>query len=115
MRLPRVPIAFPLICRLGLRSEVVPIGTGMILTGVAPGSELETGTVGGLINSMGIRNAPAVCRLSPVWFGILAFFFPERGRKAPEAEAAAAGKSNTQSPAEGSGASGLKRLKGQGI
>lgn len=62
MRLPRVPIAFPLICRLGLRSEVVPIGTGMILTGVAPGSELETGTVGGLINSMGIRNAPAVCR-----------------------------------------------------
>ncbi len=85
-----VPIAFTLIYKLGLRSEVVSIGTGMILTGVALGSALGAGIVGGLINSMGIQNALAVCCLSPVWFGILAFFLPERGRKALEAEAAAA-------------------------
>ena len=81
-----------MICRLGLCSEAVSIGTGMILTGVALGPALGAGIVGGLINSMGIQNALAVCCLSPVWFGILAFFLPERGRKALEAEAAAAGK-----------------------
>ena len=89
-----VPIAFTMLYKLGLRSEVVSIGTGMILTGVALGSALGAGIVGGLINSMGIRNALAICCLSPVWFGILTLFAPERGRKALEAEAAAAAATN---------------------
>ncbi len=87
-----VPIAFTTLYKLGLRSEVVSVGTGMVLTGVALGSALGSGIVGGLISSIGIYKALAICCLSPVWFGILTLFVPERGRKALEAEAAAAAK-----------------------
>lgn len=88
-----VPLAFSLIYKLGLRSEVVSVGTGMILTGVALGSALGSGIIGGLINVMGLYGALAVCCLSPVIFGILTLFVPERGRLALEKEAAA-GKNN---------------------
>lgn len=84
-----VPIAFTLLYKLGLRSEVVSVGTGMILTGVALGSALGSGIIGGLINVMGLYGALAVCCLSPLWFGVLTLFVPERGRKALEKEAAA--------------------------
>ena len=85
-----VPIAFTTLYKLGLRSEVVSVGTGMVLTGVALGSALGSGIVGALISSIGIYKALAICCLSPVWFGILTLFVPERGRKVMEAEAAAA-------------------------
>lgn len=85
-----VPIAFTTLYKLGLRSEVVSVGTGMVLTGVALGSALGAGIIGGLISSVGLYKALAVCCLSPVWFGMLTLFVPERGRKVMEAEAAKA-------------------------
>lgn len=81
-----VPLAFTTLYKLGLHPKVVSMGTAMIMTGVALGTALGSGIVGKLINIFGMYKALAICCLSPILFGVLTLFLPERGRKAMEAK-----------------------------
>lgn len=81
-----VPLLFTTMYKLGLPPKVVSIGTAMGMTGIALGTAMGSGVIGYLIPVFGgdIRKALSVCCLSPIVFGILTLFLPERGRKALE-------------------------------
>jgi predicted MFS family arabinose efflux permease len=76
-----VPLAFTTLYKLGLHPKVVTIGTSMVMTGVSLGAAMGSGIVGSLIGTLGIHNALAVCCLTPIIWGVLTLFIPERGRK----------------------------------
>ena len=78
-----VPLAFTTMYKLGYNPKVVSMGVAMVFTGVAVGSAVAAGVVGVAIKAMGgnIYNALAICCLSPILFGVLTMFIPERGRK----------------------------------
>lgn len=76
-----VPLAFTTLYKLGLHPKVVTIGASMVMTGVSLGIAMGSGVIGFLITTLGIHNALAVCCLTPIIWGILTLFIPERGRK----------------------------------
>jgi predicted MFS family arabinose efflux permease len=78
-----VPLAFTLLYKLGLHPQVVAIGTAMIMTGVAVGSAAGSGIIGALITAFDgdIYKTLAISCLTPLLWGILTLFVPERGRK----------------------------------
>lgn len=77
-----VPIAFTSLYKIpDVKPRTVTLGISCILTMVGVGSSLG-GTLAGIMGaSMGLYNAMAICCLSPIIFGILTLFLPERGRK----------------------------------
>ena len=77
-----VPIAFTTLYKLpNVQPRTVTLGISCILTMVGVGSSMG-GTLAGILGeSMGLYNAMAICCLSPLIFGILTLFLPERGRK----------------------------------
>ncbi len=89
-----VPLAFTTMYKLGYNPMVVSMGVAMVFTGVAVGSAVAAGVVGAAIKALGgdIYKALAVCCLSPILFGVLTMFIPERGRKWMEQMQAAAAK-----------------------
>jgi len=78
-----VPLAFTTIYKLGLHPQVVAIGTAMIMTGVAVGIAAGSGIIGALITAFDgdIYKTLAISCLTPLLWGILTLFVPERGRK----------------------------------
>lgn len=80
-----VPIAFTTLYKLpNVKPRTVTLGTSCILTMVGVGSALG-GTLAGILGeTMGLYKAMAVCCLSPLIFGVLCLFLPERGRKYQE-------------------------------
>lgn len=80
-----VPTAFSVLYKLpNVKPRVVTLGTSCILTMVSVGSTLGGSLAGILGQSMGLYKAMAICCLSPILFGILTLFLPERGRKYQE-------------------------------
>jgi len=79
-----VPLVFTTLYKLGLAPNVVAIGTAMTMTGISLGTAMGSGIIGWLITAFGgdIQKALTVCCLSPVIFGVLMLFIPERGSKA---------------------------------
>lgn len=77
-----VPIAYTTLYKVsGVQPRTVTLGISCILTMVGVGSSLG-GTLAGIMGaSMGLYKAMAICCLSPLIFGILTLFLPERGRR----------------------------------
>ncbi len=80
-----VPIAFTTLYKIpNVKPRTVTLGTSCILTMVGVGSSLG-GTLAGILGeTMGLYKAMAVCCLSPLIFGILCLFLPEKGRRYQE-------------------------------
>lgn len=82
-----VPVAFTTIYKIkGISPQAVSIGLAMIFTTNGIGGALGSMVPPMLAGSLGLGTALKVCCLSPLLFGVLTLFLPERGRIAQEKE-----------------------------
>lgn len=79
-----VPLAMTIIYKIGLPSDAVSAGVGIVLTCIALGTTAGGGLVGILGGQFGLYNAMAISCLAPIVFGVLTLMLPELGRKKME-------------------------------
>ena len=80
-----VPVATTLVFKLpGIDSGAISAGVSIVQTTTAAGAAISGILISTLGTSIGLYGALVICGLSTIFFGILALFLPEYGRKAME-------------------------------